>query len=700
MGKNLPLEECSIQDIYMDTGDAKTFVIPIYQRNYAWEYDHIKALINDVYDSYRKSDSDPYYIGTLVTFHRRESVYEVIDGQQRLTTIYLALKAMGITKTASRLTYDARKISDDTLQSLTDLQNYDGVSDTGIKNGYKYMIEAISDVLGLPKPKGVFVPLEKCEALDKFRDYFLDHVRIIHYRVPKDVDLNHYFEIMNSRGEQLEKHEILKAEFCDKLKHEKHALKVFTEIWDACSDMGAYIQKRYEKTKVFGDNLDDFIVEDPDIIFSDGDECDDAPVTIEELLDAQIEKEHENKKEQVDSFQPIIDFPNLLLIVLKVTLLKLKCDVGPKEVTLDDKELLTVFAKVDSCIEDRAAFAKTFACNLLKAKYLLDNYIVHHDVNTDESKGNPWQLKYYSKSSDGPVVLSSNSSVQDEMVHLLSMFEVTFTSRQRKNYLFYCMAYLFYHFNGYDKSRTESSGDYLTFLHALADKYFYDVYLSADRLNAMKQPSPNAFDDVLLADHEVNWELASRKTVLPEDFEQVYPDGSYVSLYVFNYTDYRLWKRYADELRGEEKTQKDHVRIDFFKRLGCSDFGLKFFDEFYFSSTRKSLEHYYPQSKAISGSVDTAEALCENTINCFGNFAMIGSDANSTGSNWDPVGKIKLYQDSKLCASVASIKFKIMLQICQDNSDLGSQRPGMKWDAYDIKRHQKEMLEIILKPNK
>ena len=168
----------------MDAGDAKTVVIPIYQRNYAWEYDHIKALINDVYDSYRKSDSDPYYIGTLVTFHRRESVYEGIDGQQRLTTIYLALKAMGITKTASRLTYDARKISDDTLQSLTDLQDYDVVSDTGKKNGYKYMIEAISDVLGLPKPKGVFVPLEKCEVLDKFRDYFLDHVRIIHYRVP------------------------------------------------------------------------------------------------------------------------------------------------------------------------------------------------------------------------------------------------------------------------------------------------------------------------------------------------------------------------------------------------------------------------------------------------------------------------------------------------------------------------------------
>ena len=38
----------------------------------------------------------------------------------------------------------------------------------------------------------------------------LKSVKIIHYRVPKDVDLNHYFEVMNSRGEQLEKYEIIK----------------------------------------------------------------------------------------------------------------------------------------------------------------------------------------------------------------------------------------------------------------------------------------------------------------------------------------------------------------------------------------------------------------------------------------------------------------------------------------------------------
>lgn len=88
------LEECSINDIYFSNrGTSILYKIPIYQRNYAWEREEIRALINDVYDSMTKS---VYYIGTLVTYKRDENIYEVIDGQQRLTTIYIILKALGI----------------------------------------------------------------------------------------------------------------------------------------------------------------------------------------------------------------------------------------------------------------------------------------------------------------------------------------------------------------------------------------------------------------------------------------------------------------------------------------------------------------------------------------------------------------------------------------------------------------------------
>jgi uncharacterized protein with ParB-like and HNH nuclease domain len=58
------------------------------QRNYAWDEGEITQLIQDVID-YLPAGRN-YYIGTLVVFERTEgkrTVYETIDGQQRLTTL-------------------------------------------------------------------------------------------------------------------------------------------------------------------------------------------------------------------------------------------------------------------------------------------------------------------------------------------------------------------------------------------------------------------------------------------------------------------------------------------------------------------------------------------------------------------------------------------------------------------------------------
>ena len=66
---------------------------------------------------------------------------------------------------------------------------------------------------------------------------------------------------------------------------------------------------------------------------------------------------------------------------------------------------------------------------------------------------------------------------------------------------------------------------------------------------------------------------------------------------MFNFTDYLIWRKYANDIRGE-KTKKDSLsRKKFFNALGCSDFELNPFNNFYFSRTRKSLEHFYPQAK-------------------------------------------------------------------------------------------------------
>ena len=89
----LPLKVISVFDLY--NGESAIYEVPIYQRNYAWEKEEISALVHDVYNAI-SSKKENYYIGTLVSFYKGDRIYEVIDGQQRLTTIFLVLHSLGI----------------------------------------------------------------------------------------------------------------------------------------------------------------------------------------------------------------------------------------------------------------------------------------------------------------------------------------------------------------------------------------------------------------------------------------------------------------------------------------------------------------------------------------------------------------------------------------------------------------------------
>lgn len=658
--KTLPLKELTISEIY--NGDRAIYEVPIYQRNYAWEKDEIAALIQDVYDAYI-AKKKAYFIGTLVSFHKGDQVYEVIDGQQRLTTINLILGALKAER-KNKLTYRARKKSNDTIQNIPEFKNDE--KDNGIVNGFKYAKEAIDEIVSK-------------KHYDKFKDYFQNSVHLIHYQVPKDIDLNHYFEVMNSRGEQLEKHEIIKARLIEKLDNTDKAK--FNRVWESCSEMNVYIQQKYKNETIFGKYFCDFNVSQFDDLPRD--EENENTLKINDLIKSLGTDKKSAKEDKMDTFQPIIDFSNFLLIVLKLTRME-ESTFEPTSFNLDDKELIREFDK----IEINKDFVKTFGFNLLKAKYLLDNFFVHHSNDDDTLENNPWKLQYWQKDGKNGYLknLDGESDIQDKLVQLLSMFEVSFTARQRKNYLFYCLLYLF-------RCDDCDIGSYQEFVSGLADKFFKDVYLVADNLNEINIPKPGSFDNSILSNNQLDMTVNNEEL----DFTKIYGDGQVnskgIPLFVFNYLDYKLWQKYANELRGEGKKEGDKKRAEFFATLGCSDFGLKVFEQFYFSRTRRSLEHYYPQANANGENSAPNQAQ----INCLGNYAMIGSEANSSGSNWSPKSKLNHYLDASgkvKQVSVASIKFMIMMQKCSDNQS--TRESGLEWIFKDIEEHQDKMLKILL----
>ena len=705
MNTRLPLEERSISQIFLEYTNTK-YVIPIYQRNYAWGDVQIKALIEDVYDSWKKDSDRPYYIGTLVTYDRGNDVFEVIDGQQRLTTTYIILKVLihefNIKRQiTSQLTYSARQLAANTLLSLGQKNHDKSVEE--IATGYKIAKGAIVQKT-FPKPDG----------FNNFVNYLLHNVHIIHYKVPKDVDLNHYFEVMNSRGEQLESHEIVKSRFNNVLDDNERS--VFNRVWEACSEMNLYIQQTFADKTIFGNHLDSFKIAEFAEIPTLKDNEDSGKKSIQDLLLLQPTTAVEQiEEERNDKFQSIIDFPNFLLIVLKLTCIQEGINV---KVILDDKELLEHFDKVltNKNDKEKKAIAKKFAYNLLKAKYLLDNFIVHHTADDDKELKNPWKLQYYYKENDKnkyTLSLAKDDKTQTELQHILSMLEVTFTPKQRKNYLLYCLLYLFDSNNmPLDISLKKTSdaqskkADYLKFLQNLTEKYFYDVYLWGE-LNSSNQPQPDAFDSAILEGGKLNWIRTTRDGNPKDKFNTIYEQGSAnIPLYVFNYMDYILWKKYADNLKGKKLKKGDNDLDKFFKELGCSYFDLNFFFMFYFTRTRKSLEHFYPQANAVDEE-NNPDRLSHKEINCFGNFAMIGAEANSSGSNWSPRAKLDHYfpdtnsdttPPSKINnVSVASIKFKIMAQMCNDN--IKNKHKGQEWMRGEIKAHQDAMLNILFPTN-
>jgi uncharacterized protein with ParB-like and HNH nuclease domain len=96
----LNVDQKTIMSLFSDK--KSDFLIPNYQRPYAWEAEkHCQTLWDDIFifafpdDDYQKfNQNDEYFLGSIVTFKNKDNgKLEVIDGQQRLTTLMLLLRA-------------------------------------------------------------------------------------------------------------------------------------------------------------------------------------------------------------------------------------------------------------------------------------------------------------------------------------------------------------------------------------------------------------------------------------------------------------------------------------------------------------------------------------------------------------------------------------------------------------------------------
>lgn len=90
MATTIEVNKQSVKQL-LETGKTNKFIIPEYQRPYAWSDEQIQTLFEDLVEYTKSKNESTYFLGTIVSYENENEEQEIIDGQQRITSLFLLL---------------------------------------------------------------------------------------------------------------------------------------------------------------------------------------------------------------------------------------------------------------------------------------------------------------------------------------------------------------------------------------------------------------------------------------------------------------------------------------------------------------------------------------------------------------------------------------------------------------------------------
>lgn len=636
------VETYSVRELF----NSDQYRIPIYQRNYAWGKAEISQLIQDILDYI--PENRKYYIGTLVVFrHQNEAdiFFDTIDGQQRLTTLSILLSVLRNEYDQvdwfkkKILSFESRPLSQQALDFA-----FNGYF-SGNKE-YHFAIKEAYDHI----QSDVKVKLSEASInVQDFVNFLCEQVTILRVEVPHDTDLNHYFEIMNNRGEQLEKHEVVKSLLLDALfdeadDHNDQLQELFQIIWEAAQQVERYIQFGFEpklRQILFGKEWSYLQIADEEELLetyfefvANVDTEGSSPLTVDDILNNNtVFDSNENKEESFDRFTSPINFQNFLLHILKI-------QTGKNEIALDDKRLIDFF-KGELRGKNNAqqkTFVVEFMFNILRGKWLMDTYVIKRQFLANKEG---WSLLTL-KSNDGKKSYYLNSFSDDDddwdnqyIVMLLSMFHVSTPTMIYKHWLNAALYYLM-------SVEEVVYEDYREYLEKIVKQLVCFRFLETD----------------------VNKKLEYHDLIYnPKKLAKAYPKINYNNIkfqyaniennLLFNFLDYVIWD-----------IAEDNIAKKF---------------EFTF---RSSIEHYYPQNPIGGKKLEDEKAL-----HSFGNLCLISHQKNSKLNHHLPSAKKNYYAKLSTGGLLIFDSLKQHIMMTEYDAD--------EWDEDGIRDHHKKMVDLM-----
>ena len=354
------MEEAKANNRTIHSIKSYKFEIPFYQRAYSWRKQDIEKLISDI------NGKEGHYLGNIVV-KKNDDKFIVIDGQQRLTTIYIIFMALGVKEKPFELSYEIDSSDGEKLKNFN-------------VNERKYVNRQILDAI-------LFASNNEILCKDSFEKNINSAIFTMTI-IPENVKATEYFELVNTKSIQLENHQVLKARFLSNIKDNYADV---ARKWDMISNM----DEKY-KDQILERNQADLPIE---------------PKTIRELLESDFNGKEEKQTETNSDTKSLVKFPVFLLLVLKVFVAKngLNVDsenkVNPNnKIIIDKDKLLGEFEKV---FRKKTDLHYEFIAFLESMRNKFDEFVYRDDEMKNKILLNLQRLFYYTSEYDKPEFIAA-----------------------------------------------------------------------------------------------------------------------------------------------------------------------------------------------------------------------------------------------------------------------------------------------------
>ena len=324
------------------------FEIPFYQRAYSWKKQDIEKLIRDI------NCKEGHYLGNIVV-KKNDDKFIVIDGQQRLTTIYIIF--MALKEKPFELDYEIDSGDGEKLK------NFD-------INEHRYINQQILEAINFVKNNKTL-----CEISFKEK---LNSAIFTMTIIPENMKATEYFELVNTKSIQLENHQVLKARFLSNIKDNYAGI---ARKWDMISNMD-------EKYKDQVKNNNKYM------------QCGELE-TINVLLNKTYKEEQKAQTKTNSVAKSLVKFPVFLLLTLKVFVAKKELKI---DIIINKDKLLGEFDKV---FKDEANIYSEFIKFLEDMRNKFDEFVYKDDDMKDKKLLNLQRMFYYTSEYDKPEFIAA-----------------------------------------------------------------------------------------------------------------------------------------------------------------------------------------------------------------------------------------------------------------------------------------------------